>query len=249
MSELAQLICGVPTGTGKLAKTLIHLSSVIEDVQVRLPRPNGREPHCDALTVPFLSRVLLEVSCTALLARIDPFRVLTIRTAQAQGDYKPGERLASAIQWQGDVLCPTEKNLKWNRGIKDIPRALVGDYMGDLVWKPAFLKCVDEMQGFAEPLNGPRSRRLRSFDERSFIPWIRSEIRKAYSTASKGVHYEFLSASTTYDTTTLAKLVDDVITICSTLGCVLNFCDHIPFRPNPTVTLTNFGVLDNDEVN
>ncbi len=85
MSLLSPLIAGSPRGAGHLASSLRHLGETVSTLEgaIRSRRPRSRP--ADRLVTPFLIRSLMEVSCTALIGRIDPFRLLTLRELQAQG--------------------------------------------------------------------------------------------------------------------------------------------------------------------
>lgn len=245
VTALASLICGSPTGTGALADTLQHLATALEDLRLRLPRPYGEQDEdADPLAIPFAARALLELSCTAMIARADPFRVLVVRMAQQQGSYDPAQRHAAAIQWQGDVLSSGKTAPLWDptRAPSSMSRALLGDYMQETLWRPAYVRCIDAISMASPRISGERVRELLAKDERAFIPWIRGQAQAAYSEASKGIHHEFLTSSTArhYDSATLEQLVGKIITVCSVLGCVINFCEHVPFRPDEGATLAAF---------
>ena len=53
----------------------------------------------------------MELGITALLARLDPFKILLMKGKQEQTDYELGRPHVSAIRWQGDVVDAAVPNL------------------------------------------------------------------------------------------------------------------------------------------
>ena len=104
-SALAKLLCGnvVPDGGG-IDEVLSHLSASIDNVVKELVRLKSLSDNQISLFAPFLGRSILELGCTALIARLNPFRVLLLRECQKQPNYldKPNKCF---IRWQGDVLA------------------------------------------------------------------------------------------------------------------------------------------------
>jgi len=98
-----------------------------------------------ALFGPFAGRSLLEVALTAILGRLDPFRVLVVREMQMRPDYAPEKRSLVSIQWSGDIHTEKKVDDLWkiDRNIKDMTRALLGDYYEHLFWRKAFQELLD----------------------------------------------------------------------------------------------------------
>jgi hypothetical protein len=114
-SALAKLLCGdLVSDGGSVDEVLNHLSTSIDNVVeelVALLRQESPNPNKISLFAPFLGRSLLELGCTAMIARLDPFKVLVIREYQNRHDYSKNKPNKSSIRWQGDVLADGVPNL------------------------------------------------------------------------------------------------------------------------------------------
>ena len=235
-SASSRLVCGRVTGHSPLAKTLSHLSETLDSLVKEFHKPYGSAEQVHPLFSPFLARSVLEISCTALIARLDPFRVLTLAAVQSHADYVLGKRAAAALQWQGDVMSDGKDKMGLqDRRPSDMSRALLGDTLEAIVWKPAFEAFLDTC---SKMTLGPRAQSLQNLSAESFLPRSRGMASSTFSIASKGVHHEFVLPHTSYyDTTTLEVLVDDAMHICADLGVVANWCEHIPFSMPPIEAL------------
>ena len=54
--------------------------------------------------IPFYCRNVLESSLTAILGRIDPFRLITVYKVQSDPSYDLGKRAQTAVEWAGDIV-------------------------------------------------------------------------------------------------------------------------------------------------
>jgi hypothetical protein len=176
----------------------------------------------------------MEVACTSLIARLDPFRILTLAKIQGQTTYDVSQKVASALQWHGDVVAKKEAIELWNISRKqtEMTRALFGDYQDEVFWQPAFLRLLDYLQQMVVT-NGADTwlSDLINIDPPSLVPRFRGAAAKIYSAASKGVHHEFvLSISSYYDDATLDQLGEDVVRLLATMGLVSNFAESAAYR-------------------
>ena len=75
--HLGRLVCGAPAPGSTLAEILEHLRLTLTSIssEIELLEDDKGAPARYGLVGPFLGRSLLEVSFTALLGRLDPFRV------------------------------------------------------------------------------------------------------------------------------------------------------------------------------
>ena len=136
-----------------------------------------------ALFGPFACRSLLEVALTAILGRLDPFRVLVVREMQMRPDYAPEKRSLVSIQWSGDIHAEKKVDDLWkiDRNIKDMTRALLGDYYEHLFWRRPSRNCwtvfppTAEATGCATPSWRGANRR------RGSVSWPRSSSGPALS--------------------------------------------------------------------
>ena len=105
--------------------------------------------------MPVALRSLMETASIALLARIDPLRVVHSSLVQDSGSYNKSRQQASALKWSGDIVGddskqvpaeakdgkPIEKSSKllWDPSIgsQKIPRHLLSDHMWKAFWMPS----------------------------------------------------------------------------------------------------------------
>ncbi len=210
-----------------LDSALAHMRETIERIQQELPIPFGPRASIHSLFGPYLARSILEVTCTALIARSDPFRILTLRQVQSHSAYEPGARNASSIQWIGDILAKERVTDPWSAAKRtdQMTRALLGDYQEVVLWKPAFTNFLDAVN--ERTTQGTWTRDLQNIAPENFAAWARQQAATAYSSASKGIHQEFVIRTTSYyDDATLRNLIESAMMVASTLAVVFNFSSH-----------------------
>lgn len=235
--DLSRLVCGgQPLAGSTLGEILGHsqtmvtaLASELESLR-REALTHTTEPTRFALFGPFAGRSLLEVGLTAILGRLDPFRVLVLREMQMRPDYVPEKRSLVSIQWSGDILADKKVEDLWriDRNIKDMTRALLGDYYEHLFWRKAFQVVLD---GTSEDRGGDWMRELRRMEPDSFVSRMRQLTSSVYSSCSKGVHHEYvIPASGYYDVTTLSTILNDALKAVALLAFVANASADIHFQ-------------------
>lgn len=242
-ANFTKLICGEPNGNSQLAKSLQHLSVTLDSILAEFPAPYGSNTSVSPLYAPFLARSLLEVSFTSLVARADPFRILTIGGAQAHSTYDPNVSTSLAFRWQGDVLADDKADL-WNTKTKadDVPRALLGNYQERLLWRPAFERFLDHSNQTVTSRQWTSDLEMIGIDV--FIPKYRGLAKALFSRASKGVHHEYVIPPSTYfDQSSLQDLLDETLKVVASLAVVANFCEHFSFRIPETDAFTLFESL------
>jgi hypothetical protein len=189
---------------------------------------------------PFFARNMLETICTALVGRLDPFRLLYVKEVQQRDGFNLGSRSNSAIAWFGDIFEAglEAKDLKpdkmWNPNKKfgDVGRGLLGDYYGHIFWNPAYQLLLDETLEYSvDPIDYYRVS-INSPDK--FIKYIRQKASTLYSSLSKGVHSEIVvRPEIIYDKPTVLQLVSDTIELCAILCLVIQKVDsslcNLPF--------------------
>src|SRR5262249_19277919 len=148
--NLSDLVCGNVKGNGNLARSLRHLAQTLTLLERHLRRGALKRRPLERLVCPFLIRSIIEVACTSLIGRRDPFRVLTLAEIQSQGDYLSSGKVAAAIQWTGDVFAGAPVKNLWDsdRKTTDMTRALLGDYQDHIFWQPAFLRLSDHLSSY-----------------------------------------------------------------------------------------------------
>lgn len=220
-----RLVCGHNfDDVNDIDKILLHLTASLEKIMneiVELPNLTN-----DKLSLygPYLGRSLLELSVTALLARLDPFKIILMKGKQEQPDYDLGKPHSSAIRWQGDVVDKAVNNLWDDKSLKDPTRAILGAYQVELVMISSAQKVVDE--GREESIGGWYSE-LTSTDAKGVVERIKSKINTLYSSLSKGVHHELLVPNESIlDRDTVLNLINDTLYVVSTLGLLVSQIPH-----------------------
>lgn len=192
---LRKLIVGnMSNSDGELADVMrelnIRLSHLgVAGTRLRGPTAKGREL---SIYGPYIGRAYIETAMTALIARMDPFRVLAAKRHQDADYYEERLRSKSAIQWTGDVLSSTKPSAHfWEMDSHESGfRSILGPWIEELVWKPAFDRFCDAV-AIAGPLDEWVTD-LASKPPESFCKELRSGLDGHFSKFSKGVHSELL---------------------------------------------------------
>ncbi|MBN8228535.1 hypothetical protein JYK02_13570 [Corallococcus macrosporus] len=216
-----------------MAEIVGHLGSSLENLVDEVDAL-GAETDASAtrravLYGPFLGRSIMEVALTALIARLDPFRVLTLRKIQLQSSYSKHRRTRAAIQWTGDVMAEEKIDKLWTgeRDFAGMTRALLGDYQDHVFWQPAFERFLDSVP---EERGGEWVRTLRRVQPENFVASMRTRFGNAFSECSKGVHHELVIPSQNFFTReTVFELLQRVLEITAVISSVFNMCDHVAF--------------------
>jgi hypothetical protein len=225
-SALAKLLCGnvVPDG-GDIDEVLSHLSASIDNVVKELIRLESLSPNQISLFALFLGRSILELGCTALIARLDPFRVLLLRECQNQPNYLMDKPHKSSIRWQGDVFADKEVTDLWaDKSLQNPTRALLGDYYKTLIWFANFDKLLDAI----EDVRGDEwidNLRIKTFDR--FYHETLTDFSSVYSELSKGIHHELvIPLSSALDRETTQRLIEKTVRNIATLGLLVSVVSH-----------------------
>lgn len=229
--NLARLVCGDYQSCDSLKDIYDVLFHNIETMETRLADLQEDENDSNVTILgPYYARNLLETACTALLGRIDPFRILYVHKVQTHDEFNLGSKAKAAISWFGDIfemgLSKEKKKPEnmWNPNneFSNISRGLLGDYYAEIFWNPAFGKVLDDpsyeredaLEYFRRSIDGPSN----------FIPFIRQKASQTYSSLSKGIHSELvIKPEIIYDRATVFDKISDVIQICSILGLVSHY--------------------------
>lgn len=236
MAYLSHLICGELTTGCRAQSMLDHLRKWIDSFHSRSVKFYSGPLSEDTIVLgPFCARVLLETSFTALVGRLDTFRILFLSEAQQNPGYEFGKRNKSAFAWQGDVIPDSkEPAALWSQDsdFSKISRALLSQYTDHLVWKPAINSMLDFVSTKSDE---PEAADILAIDPETYIPSVRGRAAQVYSTTSKAVHWEFLSAAAVMDEPTVKASIRDILLITGQLGFVSHFA---------TTSLANVGKDD-----
>ncbi|PCE68584.1 hypothetical protein B6G00_10005 [Salinivibrio sp. YCSC6] len=161
---------------------------------------------------------------TALIARVDPFKILLMKGKQEQPDYDLGKPHSSAIRWQGDVVDKAVSNIWNDKSLKDPTRAIFGAYQVQLVLISSAELVIDEG---SESSMGEWYAQLSSTTPDSTIESIKSKINTAYSSLSKGIHHELLiPQESVLDRDTVISLLNETFYIVASISLLIS---QIPY--------------------
>ena len=175
--------------------------------------------------IPFYCRNVLESSLTAILGRIDPFRLITVYKVQSDPSYDLGKRAQTAVEWAGDIVAKSSSsgNLwQFDKKKESFDRALLGNHMGDAIWKPSFRTLGDYISG--NELQSEWLNEFASYSEDENFERLKHEAMRLFSSFSKGVHSECLvDINTMLGDLTLKSLIKDMYKLCSIIALASHF--------------------------
>ena len=221
--SLGRLLCGQVPDEGIAKVALAQLSSTVNVFGSKVVGfLNDAHPEDLVSFGPFCARVVLENGCAALVARIDPFRILYLTEFQGQKEYLLEKRAKTAFSWAGDVMPDVKSTSLWDidHDLPKISRALFSSHMDHLYWKPAIENAVDFLSAYApEPLLVD----IISADPEKFIATTRGVSAQLYSTLSKGVHWEFFNSLLLLDEPTVKLTIKEACITMAKLGLISHF--------------------------
>lgn len=245
VDALASLIAGTPaTGSGRHASMMRHVRSKLVSTATALLDLRASASAHRSLIAPGLARGLFELSYTALLARLDPIRVLFVVGLQEQPTYTQEQSYQISIHWSGDIVAEAVKNL-WSDSQRpgQMTRALLGDYLDHLVWREAFDAVTPDFK------TGTLCKDLANLTSIGLVPALRGRSSRLYSTFSKGIHYEhYLPSTAQFDASTLTQTVGELVATLAQSGVVLSHCEWALLRPSPDDLREWFDTIKDLEV-
>jgi len=222
---LSKLICGYNFDqNNKIDLILGHLSDSIEKIIIEISELPSKEDEKLTLYGPYLGRSLMELCLTALLARLDPFRILVMKGKQTQPGYELKKPHVSAIRWQGDVVDDAVNDLWAEKALKNPSRAILGPYQVKLVLVDSAQRILDE--GNEQEIGEWYSELIKT-DATGLVEKIKSKINNLYSSLSKGIHHELLvPIESILDRDTVLNFLNEVLFVISTLGLIVSLVPH-----------------------
>ncbi|MEX8506585.1 hypothetical protein [Leptothrix ochracea] len=185
---------------------------------------------------PVCTRIILEQSMAALLGRIDPIRFVAIYKGSHSSDFKIGERNASSFNWSKDAI-PTDLKIKhgsyWTQDSlgKGIIRSILDGHVADYVFTSAHELAVAAITDATQDKQKLPSWLIRftQFDEKqsqAILNELRIKASTAYSSLSKGIHFEFFGGdSTKPEANDITESIRNAIIVIATSGMYINFSD------------------------
>ncbi|MCI8795793.1 MAG: hypothetical protein HFG89_02915 [Dorea sp.] len=224
INDFGILMCGEPTEDMRDLKIIIdNLSEKIcKMTELIVCYEDTSEKAC--IEIPFWGRNVLESSLTCLLGRLDPFRLITVFKVQSDTSYDLGKRAQSAVEWSSDILARNRDRNLWSfeKRKESFDRALLGDYVGEIVWKPGFRSLSDYIEN--RNIDSEWLNEILSESEDANFEKGKSMAGRMFSSFSKGVHSECLvDIHSILDLVTLHSLIEDTYKLCSTFGLVSHF--------------------------
>jgi len=218
------LICGEPTEDMHELKIILNnLSKKICKMTQLIIHYSGTSENA-SIEIPFWGRNVLESSLTCMLGRLDPFRLITVFKVQSDPSYDLGKKAQSAVEWSVDILAKNKDTNLWSFENKkeSFNRALLGNYIGEIVWKPGFRALSDYVDN--QNMDSEWMNEILSESEDANFEKGKSMAARMFSMFSKGVHSESLvDVHSMLDLVTLAGMVADTFKLCATLGLVSHF--------------------------
>ncbi|WP_139133013.1 hypothetical protein [Pandoraea sp. ISTKB] len=201
------------------------------EVASRALQNSPKNSHSVPMYGPYLGRAYLETACTALLARLDPFRVLAAKRHQEATYYEFESRSKSGIQWSGDIVSPDKPpNQMWAINTRENGcRSLFGPWTNEVIWIPAFERLGDAIassgvvHAWVSDLSSKQPER--------FCAELRSNLEGLFSKFSKGVHSELLSnPQAVFDSISIENDFHSVAQRLTCFALLSHFSDHFLYR-------------------
>ncbi|VWC11139.1 hypothetical protein BLA6993_05347 [Burkholderia lata] len=225
---------------GDLANADSELQRVLSDLRLRLLRmevasrtlrDKPENAHTVPLYGPYLGRAYLETACTALLARLDPFRVLAAKRHQESSYYEYELRSKSGIQWSGDIVSPEKPSTQmWAINTRENGcRSLFGPWTNEIIWIPAFERLGDAVTSFGAVHDWVSD--LSNKQPERFCAEMKSTLEGLFSKFSKGVHSELLAnQASVFDTVSIESDFRSVAQRLTCFSLLSHFSDHFLYR-------------------
>lgn len=229
--SIGTLVCGEPDADWLASDTFIHYTELLNRFHAKLSEYRADLSQPDAgMFAAFCARVILENSAAILSGRLDPFRMMAVRSFQAQDDFDHGKQLKAGYKWTPDVVPAEDIANIWKKDVESnkLSRALFSPYCDELFWRPAFINAID----YIDENDLIRSELMETIEPERFINRTKSELSRLYSLLSKGVHWDYLAPEAMLDPDTLLVALDD----CQSYITLLAFTSH--FIP------TSYGRID-----
>ena len=227
---LAGLACKVTCPPGAFSGIYDHLGVTLSSLERHAFALKGDNftSELSKLAGPLIARSLLELTCTALIGRFDPFRVLMVRETQMQEDYVFTERNTVALNWQSDFHTEQGKGVgavDLKTKVDSMPRSLFGKYFERVLWLEAVERFIDWAP---KDLRSDWIVELNRVEPKAFIPTMRNEIQQLYSSCSKGIHQEFVICKSDYsEVKNLQSQIGNALELMAKLSLIFNFSPHV----------------------
>lgn len=194
------------------------------------------------------SRMILEQGSAAIIGRLDPIRLITIAKGSSSVDFKIGQRNASSFIWNKDVLPdikPNGGNYWTQESIsKGIHRSLFQGHLADYIFSSAHDSMLDALTEETNSLPTVPDwiiEILKIEKGEVVLSKLRQSAAEAYSTLSKGIHFEFfLGKETQPNINEIKKATSLAVYSIATTSLYTHLCDIGINKINGKIATKNF---------
>jgi hypothetical protein len=242
---LASLACIGECPEGAYSAIYQHLAQTLTllEHQAIVVKSGTLDNDLAAMAGPFIARSIIEATCTALIGRFDPFRILMIREKQLLADYDYSERNSIAMNWNSDfhIDAKPSATIAADTRIEAIPRSLFGKYYEKALW-------IEAVERYADADKTPRSDwmiELNRVVPGQFIPNMRQDVQRLYSRCSKAIHQEFVVKNADYsDQRFIVEQLGLALELMAKLSVVFGCSPHILHPKQQTEIFEDFQALN-----
>lgn len=245
--SLAKLLCNYDDGNADIDQILLHLESSIQKIVNEIQELQAQPDEKLTLYGPYLGRALMELATTAMLAKLDPLRILITKGRQTLTDYELERPQKASLKWQGDVMGDKVPNLWDDKSLSNPTRAILGRYSVELVLAKSAQKLLDEV---TEDAVGEWYQDLTSLEAKPLVMKMITKLSSLYSTLSKGIHHELLiPIDSVLDRDTVVSRLNETIFVVATLGLIVSFVPHAYARNEVSTNFSLYKSAKELEVN
>lgn len=244
---LAKLLCNYDDTGAEIDQILSHLKSSIEKVVNEIQELPNLSDEKLTLYGPYLGRALMELATTAMLAKLDPLRILITKGRQTQPDYELERPQKASLKWQGDVMGEKVSNPWDDKFLNNPTRAILGRYSVELVLARSAQNLLDEV---TEDKIGEWHQQLTSLEAKPLVMRMITQLGGLYSTLSKGIHHELLiPIESVLDRDTVVSRLNETIFVVATLGLIVSYVPHAYARNDRSTNFSLYKSAKELEVN
>lgn len=194
------------------------------------------------------SRMLLEQGCAAILGRLDTIRLIAIIKGSSSVDFKLGQRNPSSFIWSKDVLPDVKPSggSYWTQESmnKGIHRALLEGHLAEYIFSTAHIPVIDKLIQATESLSIIPDWIIDIQKKEkgvAVLSTIKTMISEAYSTLSKGIHFEFFLGSNIHpNREEIVKATSKAILALATIAIYTNLTDIGLHKANSETAISSF---------
>lgn len=236
MGAISNLVAGIENSeshSGEFSTSIAAIELSIADHEKELAKHWEQPENADIRVFASCARLLLEQSTAILLGRVDPIRLITISKGSSSSDFKIGYRNASSFNWSKDVVPEAKPGPSgfWtqeNIG-KGVQRALLDGHLSDYLFSSAHSDLIDAITESTKNENELPDwiiELLKIDHGKAVLAKLRTYASEAYSTLSKGVHFEFfLGKATKPDSKEICSATSKAIIVITTTAMYTHFTD------------------------